>query len=230
MARRFDRHPPRRLHEDLWVCDADGYERGLHIRLRTTVVPLADGGLWLYSPIPFDSQLCRSLEALGPVRHIVAPSCAHDLFAAQAHALWPRATLWASPSLAKRRPELNAVPLTEHVDAWEGQLLSVRLDAVPRIDEVAFFHVASETAIVCDLVINVHEEPNWVARQLYRALGVWRRPGRTRYWKWRTKDVDVARRAYEHILDWKPQRVIMAHGEIVENDAAMWLRRALDLQ
>ena len=229
MARRFERRPPLQLDEDLWVCDADGHERGLHIRLRTTVVRLADGGLWLYSPILFDDALADQVEALGPVRHIVAPSRAHDLFAADAHSRWPNATLWASPGLAAARPQLGATPLPEDEACWRGQLHSVRIDAVPRIDEVAFFHVASRTAIVCDLVLNVHEESNWLARQLYRAMGVWRRPGRTRYWTWKTKDPQAAQRAYERIVAWEPRRVIMAHGDVVDEDATTWLRRALDL-
>jgi hypothetical protein len=73
----------------------------------------------------------------------------------------------------------------------------------------------------------VHEEPNWLARQLYRALGVWRRPGTTRYWRWKTTDSERARQHYQHIVAWAPQRVVMAHGDVVETDATAWLESAL---
>ena len=228
MARRFERQQPRPIADELWVCDADGYDRGLHVRLRMTVARLPDRGLWLYSPIPVDDALAERLDELGPVRHLVAPSRGHNLFSGDAKKRWPDATLWVSPGL-----EGSALPadeiLADDRDPWPGVLEPIRLSAIPAIDEVAFLHVPSRSLLCCDLVINVHEEPNWPARVLYRALGVWRKPGPTRYWRWKTKDREAARRSYGRIVDWAPRRVIMAHGDIVDEDATAWIAKALEL-
>ena len=210
------------------MCDVDGYDRGLHVQLRMTVVRLPDGGLWLYSPVPVDDALAEQIECLGAVRHLVAPSRGHHLFAAEAKARWPAATLWVSPGLAAAQPDLSAdATLSDHESAWAAELEPLRLRAIPAIDEVVFLHVATRTVICCDLVINVHDEPSWLTRHFYRALGVWRRPGPTRYWRWKTKDPQAARDAYDRIVGWQPRRVIMAHGDIVDRDAARWLAAAL---
>lgn len=192
-----------------------------------TVARLPDRGLWLYSPVPVDDALAEQLGELGPVRHVVAPSRGHNLFSGDAKQRWPDATLWISPGL-----EGSSLPsdetLTEDRDPWPGVLEPLRLAAVPAIDEVAFFHAPTRSLICCDLVINVRDESNWMARTLYRALGVWRKPGPTRHWRWKTKDAEAARASYEHIVGWNPRRVIMAHGDIVEDDAADWLALALN--
>ena len=227
VARRFERQPPRRIDDELWVCDVDGYDRGLHVRLRMTVARLSDGGLWLYSPVPVDDALAEQLAELGPVRHLVAPSRGHNLFSGDAKQHWPAATLWISPGLEESGLPADET-LTDDRDPWPGVLEPLRLAAVPAIDEVAFLHVPTRSLICCDLVINVHDEPNWMARTLYRALGVWRKPGPTRYWRWKTKDAEAARASYERIVAWEPRRVIMAHGDIVEDDATAWLARALN--
>jgi len=228
MARRFERQPVVQIDDGLWVCDVDGYDRGLHVRLRMTIVQLSGGGLWLYSPVPVDDGLAEQLASLGPVHHVVAPSRAHNLFAADAKHHWPNATLWISPGLSGAELPADEI-LTDDREPWPGRLEPLRLAAVPVIDEVVFLHVSTRTLICCDLVINVHDEPNWMARMLYRALGVWRKPGPARYWRWKTKDREAAQASYERIVGWKPRRIVMAHGDIVEDDATAWLARALDV-
>jgi hypothetical protein len=38
----------------------------------------------------------------------------------------------------------------------------------------------------------------------------------------------AARQSVNHILDWRPERLILAHGPLVERDAAGFIRSALD--
>ena len=56
-----------------------------------TVIQLAGGGLWLHSPIRLDDALRAALDAMGPVRFIVAPNKAHHLFAKKCLAMYPQA-------------------------------------------------------------------------------------------------------------------------------------------
>ena len=47
---------------------------------RMVVIRLADGSLWLHSPIQFTSDLAKQIDALGEVRYLVAPNKLHHLF------------------------------------------------------------------------------------------------------------------------------------------------------
>ncbi|TPK80169.1 DUF4336 domain-containing protein [Mesorhizobium sp. B2-4-13] len=60
------------------------------------VVRLADGGLWLWSPVERTAAIEGEIRALGPVRHIVSPNKLHCLFWGEWQAAFPAANLWAT--------------------------------------------------------------------------------------------------------------------------------------
>ena len=63
----------RELDEGLWVEDRPLRLLGIEVGARMTVVRLEDGGLFLHSPVALDADLRSDLDALGPVRCVVAP-------------------------------------------------------------------------------------------------------------------------------------------------------------
>lgn len=44
---------------------------------RMTIVRLADGGLWIASPVRVAKQALDEITALGPVRHLLSPTPRH---------------------------------------------------------------------------------------------------------------------------------------------------------
>lgn len=64
------------LDEDLWVAERPYSLLGV----RTTVVRLSDGGLFVHCPIALGDGLQAELAALGPVRHLVAANKLHYFF------------------------------------------------------------------------------------------------------------------------------------------------------
>jgi hypothetical protein len=69
---------------------------------RITIIRLADGALFLHSPIRLDAPIRMALEELGPIRVIVAPSKAHHLFVADYVKAYPDARLHGAPGLAEK--------------------------------------------------------------------------------------------------------------------------------
>lgn len=47
---------------------------GTRLTTTMTVLPLLDGGLLLYSPLPLTAERRAAVEALGPAAHLHAPS------------------------------------------------------------------------------------------------------------------------------------------------------------
>jgi hypothetical protein len=216
----------RPLAPDLWEVEQH-IRFGLHVRRRMVVVRLADGGLWLHSPVPIDDALARELAALGPVAHIVAPNCFHHISAGATKQRYPAATLWAAPGLVDKRRDV-AFDRTLAEDAEFGPTLAaVHLRGAPAIGEFVFRHAPSRTLICTDLVLNIQDEPSFVTRLLFRALGVWRRPGATSYYRRQTRDPAAMAASLDRVLAWDIGQVVMAHGDVLPIEGAGRLRAVL---
>ncbi|MDP3938080.1 MAG: DUF4336 domain-containing protein, partial [Deltaproteobacteria bacterium] len=149
----------RALTDGLWVADRTLKILGTHLPIRMTVIRLSDGGLWLHSPVRLDAQTRKSLDALGPVRHVVAPNKVHHLFARAYFEAYPDARVFACPGLAEKRKDLpfHGTLSDEAPKAWAGEIDQHLLGGIPYLQEVDFFHAASRTLLLTDLVF--HAEP-----------------------------------------------------------------------
>lgn len=192
------------------------------------VARLPDTTLWLHSPVEFDQELIDQLSSLGDVAHVVSPSHGHTRWASDAKQLFPSATLWGAPDLPAAMPH---IPFDRELTAedvpWSASLGTFLLEGTPKNNEVVFIHQQSRTLICTDLVINVLTEPSWLTRMLYRSIGVWRELGPATVWRKRTKDVERAWRSYERVLDAGFDKVLMAHGDPIEEAGAVRVRAAL---
>ena len=96
---------------------------------------LADGALWVHSPVALDAALRAALDALGPVRFVVTPNAEHMKWAADWIRAYPDATSYACPNLAAARPDvgfdevLGAVNAGGAPRAWGGEFDACYVDA-----------------------------------------------------------------------------------------------------
>ncbi len=217
----------RALADDLWDCEMRFQKAFLHMRIRMTVVRLPSHGLLLYSPVPIDDELARQLAELGPVEHIVAPSCLHDLHSGAAKQRYPRAKLWGAPGLAARRPDLVFdAELSDNVPEWAGTLENTLLRGVPRINEVVFFHRPARALLCADFLFNIQDERSAATRIFWKLFGVWQSLSLSRAFKWFIKDKAIFGRGVHQVLAWDPEIVLMGHGDVLR-DAKQRLPSAL---
>lgn len=221
---------------EVWLVDGpeigfDYLGLSLPFPTRMTVVRLPDGGLWIHSPTAPDETLAVQLEALGPVRFLVAPNTLHYWWVADWKARFPEAEVHAPPGLgarARRRlPDHRT--LGETAATWASAMDQV-LARGPALTEVDFFHRASRTLILTDLIENF--EPSRVRSRVYRLLlrlaGAMDPDGKAPI------DMQLSflfqrralRAAVRTMIDWNPERIIVAHGRWYEADGAAELRRA----
>ncbi len=198
---------------------------------RMAIARLSDGSLWVWSPIARTPELEREVDALGPVRHVVSPNKLHHLFLAEWAERWPQARLHAPPGLARRRPELSFdAELGDEPDAaWAADIDQVVFRGSFAMEEVAFFHRPSRTAIFGDLVQRMDPaQATGLKGALLRLDGLVGERGSTpREWRasfWRRRP---ARAARERVLAWKPERLVIAHGACAREYATGILARAL---
>jgi hypothetical protein len=220
----------RPITDELWGATYDLMMNGIvHFPGRMTVVRLADGGLWLCSPIPIDDALAAELAALGPVAHIVAPNRLHHLHLPGAIERYPKATVWAAPGLPEKRKDVSfhGVLDDEASPPWSDELPHVFLAGSPWMNEVVFLHRASRSLVITDLMFNLHHVRGWFTRLVLRMVRAYRRPGQSRLVRVTTKDRDAFATSLRRMLAWDIDRIVLAHGEIVADDPKGTLAGAL---
>jgi len=113
----------RSLAPNLWVADRPLRLLVGDIGTRMTVIRLADGGLWLHSPVRLDAATRQALDGLGPVRCVVAPSKVHHFFVKDYPPVYPDARIYFAPGLPEKRKNLtfHEVLSDDAPPAWRGR-------------------------------------------------------------------------------------------------------------
>jgi hypothetical protein len=223
-----------RLHilgPEIWTAEGPTVPfYGFRYPTRMAVVRLSNGELLVWSPIKLDAQIKEEVEALGPVAHLISPNKLHHLYLAQWKSAYPAARLHLPPGLAEKRPDLHfdSELGNESNIAWRGELDQVRFDGSVYLTEIVFFHRSSSTALFGDLIENF--PPGWFSgwQSLLARLGGIVAPnyGAPRDFRLSFLHRDKARRALARILDWHPQRVVIAHGDGAQAAGEAFIRHA----
>lgn len=202
---------------------------GLHVGTRMTVVKLSSGGLLLHSPIPVDDALAAELAGLGEVKHIVCPNLFHHVFAAQVKARYPQALLHGPAKLAKKRKDLSFDAMlseTPHPD-WGSDFELVFIEG-SMLNETVFFHCASRTLIAADLIENFHQCDHGFTRWYLKMGGLWQKPGWHPILRLVYLNRRKARASITRILEWPFEKLSLAHGEVITENARNQARHGLE--
>jgi len=221
-----------RIGDQIWIADGPTVSfYGFPYPTRMAVVRLENGDLWVWSPVGLTDELADEVDALGAVRYLISPNKIHHLFLGEWAKRWPEAEMYASPGLQKKRPDLDfTAELDEHPPrAWEGQIDQVVFRGSLFMDEVVFFHRASSTCLVCDL-IQRHDPAHQTGWKgwLMRLDGLVGAGGSTpREWRASFIRRSRARKVLERVLSWNSQQLVIAHGEWASSNGSEVIRRAL---
>jgi len=216
----------RELARDIWIAERPLRFYGLEVGARMTVIRLADGSLLLHSPLELDPELRGELDSIGRVRFAVAPNRFHHLYAGRVAEAYPEARLWAAPGVERKRPDLEiAGVLGDEAPAeWRDEVHQVFFGGRPFENEIVFLHRASRTLILCDLAFNFGPTAAPFTRLLMRLLRGYDRFGPSSLDRILIRDRRAARDSLEHILAWDFDRVVVAHGDVLERGGREALR------
>jgi hypothetical protein len=216
---------------EIWIADGpDVAVVGFHYPTRMAVVRLRDGNLFIWSPIRLTDGLRSAVDAVGEVRHIVAPNSLHHLFLQEWKRAYPGARVYAPPGLRKRRADIvfDADLGSEPSPDWVEEIDQVVMHGNLITTEVVFFHAGSATVLFTDLLqqLPASRIGGWRALVAKLDLMVGPEPSVPRKFRLAFTNRRAARDALVHILAWPAEKVLMAHGTPVEKDAPAFLRRA----
>lgn len=222
--------------EGLWLIDGPVVRSaGFPFSTRATVVRLANGDLWVHSPTALTDALRAEITALGPVRHLVAPNWIHYTHVPGWQAAFPDAILWAAPGVAERAAQ-KGVQLRIDRDLqwdgpeaeWAGQLRQIIVRGSKTHREAVFFHEASRTLILTDLIeaIETAKIPA-MFRPWVWLNGIDDTDGKLPpLLRWTFRDKTALAEDIETLISWAPLRVILSHGRWYDRNGAGELERA----
>jgi hypothetical protein len=183
---------------------------GLEVGTRMTVLALS-GGLLVHSPVELDPS---SLSPLGQPRWVLAPNLLHHLYVGP----WMEAGLegWAAPGLPEKRPELRFAGVIEPgASPFGDEVLLVPLTCFPFSNEVVVLHRPSRTLVLTDLVFNFAPTAPLATRIAMSCACAY--PGcRASLLERALMRREVARRELRALLELDFDRVVLAHGEVIE--------------
>jgi hypothetical protein len=166
------------------------------------------------------SELLEQITAIGSVRYLVAPTPLHVWRLKEWRALFPDAQLWDPHMLTDTSPAQWAEDIDQLV--FRGNVF---------LDEVEFFHKPSRTLMVTDFIQNYPSVDGDIFGNFAKAVGGVLNGGVPRDIRWSFSDRGNGRESLAKLLSWDFDKVIVAHGECVEDgakafvDAAFrWLR------
>ena len=218
----------RQIDDHLWVAEQPFKFLGLEVGTRMTVIKLSDNSIVLISPIKIDSQIREQLDTFGSVRYIIAPNLFHYLYLARVQQIYPQAQTIAPPGLAAKQPDLKIDRVfTQDPIEFDSELEFVRFEGfrvfmppqVKIINEIVFYHPASKTLIITDSAFNFDRSFPLTTQLAARVLGSYLELKPYLLDKIASHDKQKLKQSIDKILAWDFQRVIMAHGTIVEHEA-----------
>jgi hypothetical protein len=185
-----------------------------------------ESGLVVVSPIDFDDQLEQGVRELGQVHTVLAPNRLHYRYLNRARDVFPQARVLGAPGLAQKVRNLR---LDEELTSGDlsPQIQTLLIEGAEKLSEVVIFHRPSSTLVVTDLVFNIHEG-NALTRFVLKFLsGAYGRVEQSRLCRSLTEDRQRTQKSIAEILQLPIERVVVAHGRVIEEDARTELEEGL---
>ena len=222
--------------QDVWIVDGPLIRFGLPFwtfpfPTRMTVVRLANGDLFVHSPTPCTPALQAEIAAIGRPRYLIGPNRIHYWWIPDWHAAYPDAEVFLAPRIKAQSKGRIAFDfhLIDQAEGypWEGEIKTL---IVPGryMSEAEFFHHASRTLILTDLIENFETQKlgSRVLRFLTWLDGLRDPDGQMPRDLRLTFDKITLRGAVEAMIALAPERVIIAHGRWYDANGTEELKRA----
>jgi hypothetical protein len=218
------------VRDQIWLADYPVSLAGARFNARMTVARRSDDALIVHSPGPVDDGLRARIEAIGRVAVIIAPGNFHHIHIASCQHAFPEAQTWICPGVERKQPTLRYDGfLSDSPPPWLAADFVLASVFGRFMCEVAMLHLPSRTLLLVDLIENFGDKTpglNWTLKACWKLFRMWNVPGPAPEYRFGWRSRVEARAALEKIVAWDFERVVIAHGDLIERDAKTVLRRA----
>ncbi|MEJ7601571.1 MAG: DUF4336 domain-containing protein [Kofleriaceae bacterium] len=210
----------------IWASERPVWFSGVRLRARTSVIRLDDGRLLIHSPTPPTDGWVKQVAALGEVSWLVVPNCFHHLGTPAAAAAFPAAKIVAPQSAAAKSPALRIDIDVRELSTAIPECVAIPLEGVPFLDETLLFHRPTGTLFGADVVLCADESDHWSWRFAARVVGCYKRLRVPPDVKNKVADKAAASRSLHALAGLPIQRLVIAHGHVIEDEPVAKLLEA----
>ncbi|HSU86390.1 MAG TPA: hypothetical protein VLI42_06620, partial [Chthoniobacterales bacterium] len=179
---------------------------GIDFGRNVTLLRLRDGRLVIHSTARFTPEDVAAIRRFGEPAWLLDATRMHDTFAREARLALP-AIPYLAPDALKGVP---TIPLLPPPFDWKGEIEVLKIDGLRKIDEHAFFHRASRTLLLADLLFHFPPQtrgwPRFFVRHVMRLP---RLIGISAFFRLMIRDREAFRRSMASVLGCDFDRVIV---------------------
>ena len=221
------------IKDQIWILEYPIRFAAMDLFGRMTIIKLENGDLLIHDPCKIDQALQSEIDKIGEVKYIVAPGTYHHLFVTDFQQQYPNAETFLCPGLEKKRPDIQFEWILGNKPdhRWENEIDQILIQGTRFISEVVFFHKPSKTLILVDLLENIGDDFQHPVSLLLRfwwklVYKMWNNPKAAPEYQMGWGRKDIVKQGLDKILSWPSERIILAHGELIENNVSNVLSTA----
>ena len=200
---------------------------GIDFRRYVTLLRLADGRLVIHSTGPFTPEDVAAIRRFGKPSWLVEATLMHDTFARQARAAFPELPYLVPAGFAQIKGDPTQPLLPPPAD-WTGELEVLKIEGLRRINEHAFFHRASRTLVLADLMFHFPADSSgWPRFFAQRVMRLPRLLGISAFFRLMIRDKAAFASSMKTLLAWDFAQIVVGHGEPILRDAKSIFAQAL---
>jgi hypothetical protein len=209
----------------IWILKYPVRFGGMDLFGRMTIIKLDNGDLIIHDPCVINDHLKHEIDKTGKVKYIIAPGSYHHLFVTDFQQKFPDAETFLCPGLERKRPDIKFEWILGNMPdpRWGDVLDQVVIQGTKYIWEVAFFHRPSKTLILVDLLENIGDDFKHPTSLILRfwwkvVFKMWNHPKAAPEYQMGWGKKDIVKKGLRKIIGWNAERIILAHGELIENN------------
>ena len=212
----------------LWLINAP-------FQTRMTVIRLKDNSLWIHSPILITENLKKQIDQIGEVKYLISPNKIHYSYINQWKSCYPDALSFEAPGVCERAKKhsveikFDETLSNEAPIFWKDEIDQLLFSGSSYMEEVFFFHKKTNSLIIVDMIENFELSKISGPLKLFLKILKFHHPhGCTPpdIQKTFIGNKTIARKCFKTVLDWKPKKIILAHGKCYLENAEQELKRA----
>ena len=229
---------PKPVADDVWIIDGPVIRFGprwlrMPFPTRATIIRLPGARLFIHSPTPLGDELKTEIARLGVPSWIIGPNRLHYWWIPDWHAAYPDARVFLARGIAQQagdRLALDGEPLEARSGYPWDECIATLPVAGSYMTETVFFDLKSRTLLLTDLIENF--EADRIRSPLMRLLtwiGGVRDPDGSTPRDMRltfSRDRAALKAAVARMIEWNPERIILAHGRWYDRNGRAELERA----
>jgi hypothetical protein len=200
---------------------------GIDFRRYVTLLRLTDGRVVIHSTAPFTAEDVEAIRRFGDPSWLVEATLMHDTFAQPARAVFPNIPYLAPAGFAKLSG-VPTLPLHPAPPDWAGEIKLLKVDGLRKINEHAFFHLASRTLVLADLLFHFPADSRgWSRFFAKRIMRLPRLFGISAFFRLMIRDQKAFALSMERMSQWDFEQIVVGHGEPIQHDAKPIFSRVL---